>query len=283
MSLITPEVLPGATPAGLHLVGDEQDPAVGKLLRERSKHAIRWGREAADTLDRLSDKTGDIPGRGHVEELHEVSGARRRIGVVVEIRERRPQSITTLHELHLETADRGRRPTGVGSNGLRRERTSVVRVAHREHLIRLPETGGEQQGRVVGLGARGGEEHSSIGNARHLRDHLGELDHRLREVQGRGVEHLAGLFTDRRRDMRVVVADHRGQHPSEEIEVAVAGRIPYLRATASVDLDRFCVQRGDERREYASVSIQKGVFGRLRAHAIETTDPTPARPEWSTG
>ncbi len=134
----------------------------------------------------------------------------------------------------------------MGGDGLRGEGTPVIGVAHREHLIRLPEAGGQQQGGVVGLGARSGEEHTSIGNARHLGDHLGELDHRLREVQGRGVEHLAGLFTNRCRDVRVVVADHRGQHPTEEVEVAVARRVPYLRAAAAVDLDRIRVERGDE-------------------------------------
>ncbi len=81
-------MLPGATPAGLYLVGDEQDPAVGEFLRERPEHAIGWSRETPDSLDRLGDETGDIPGRRHVEELHQVGGAGGGVRVVVEMGER---------------------------------------------------------------------------------------------------------------------------------------------------------------------------------------------------
>ena len=119
-------------------------------------------------------------------------------------------------------------------------------VYNREHLIRLPIARGEEQGGVVRLGARGGEEDPRVRDPRDLGHHLGELDHGLGQVQGRGVEHLAGLLADRGRHLRVVVADHRGQHPTEEVEVAVARRVPYLRAAAAVDLDRFRVERGDE-------------------------------------
>ena len=63
--LDAPEVLPGPAPAGLHLVGDEQDAVLVEDLLERREQAVRRHREATDALDRLGDQRRDVtPGRG---------------------------------------------------------------------------------------------------------------------------------------------------------------------------------------------------------------------------
>ena len=156
MGLVPPEVFAGAPPAGLDLVGDQQDAAGVEFLLEGTEEPIGVGGEPADLLDRFGDQAGDIAGRHHVEHLGEIvdtrlgEGGRQDRGTAAE-------AVAALHETHIEPRDRGRRPR-TGDDGLGGERTTVIAVPHRQHLIALAVAGGEQKRRVVGLRARGGEE-----------------------------------------------------------------------------------------------------------------------------
>ncbi len=78
----------GASPAGLHLVGDEQDAAVVELLVELPEHAVGGCGEATDTLDRLGDERSHVAGRRHVEELDQIVRARVGVRLIVEVAER---------------------------------------------------------------------------------------------------------------------------------------------------------------------------------------------------
>ena len=202
VGLVAPEVFAGAAPPGLDLVGHEEDPVVRQDLLERVEEPVGRRGEAAHALDRFGDQTGDVAGRHHVDHLLEVVGARLGELVVVHVTERTAQSVRTLDEVDREARQAGRRPRRVRRDGLRGERPAVVAVPHRQHFVGLAVAGRQQDRGVVGLRARGGEEHAGVGDARHGGDLLGELDHRLGQVERRGVQDLGGLFLDRRCDSR---------------------------------------------------------------------------------
>ncbi len=243
MGLVPPEVLAGAAPSGLHLVGDEQDPAVVELLAERAEQPVGRRREAADALDRLGDHAGHVARRRHVEHLHQIVEAGVDEGVVVEVAEGRPQPVAAVHELHLQPGVRRRPPRRVRRDRLRREHAAVVAVADREDLVGLPVRRREQERGVVRLAARRREVDAGVGDPGHLGHHLGELDHRLRQVQRRRVQDLRRLGLDRRRDGGVVVPDHRREHTTEEVEVRVTIEVVDVGALAVVDRQRLRVVR----------------------------------------
>ena len=61
--LVAPEVVAGTAPAGLHLVGDQQDAVlVEHLLAARRSSPSGGVHEAADALDRLGDQRGHVAG-----------------------------------------------------------------------------------------------------------------------------------------------------------------------------------------------------------------------------
>src|SRR5206468_12973545 len=63
--LVPPEVLAGAAPPGLHLVGDEQHAVLVEHLAVPGEQAVRRVRVPAHALDRLGDQAGDVAaGRG---------------------------------------------------------------------------------------------------------------------------------------------------------------------------------------------------------------------------
>ena len=140
------------------------------------------------------------------------------------------------------------------------ERSAVVAIAHRQHLIALAVARRQQERRVVGLGTRRREKDPSIGNAREATDPLGEFDHGFIEVQRRGVHHLRGLLGGGGSDLRVVVPDHGGEHPAEEVEVAVATNAEDMASLAAIDGDRLGKHRLHERRQYGAVAgVEIGV------------------------
>ena len=55
-----PEVLAGAAPAGLHLVGDEQDAVLVEDRGVRAEQPVGRHGEPADALHRLGDQAGDV-------------------------------------------------------------------------------------------------------------------------------------------------------------------------------------------------------------------------------
>ena len=75
--LVAPEVLAGPAPAGLHLVGDQQDPVLVEDLLHRAEEAVRRHREAADALDRLGDQAGHVAGGGGLDDVAQVGDAGR--------------------------------------------------------------------------------------------------------------------------------------------------------------------------------------------------------------
>ena len=58
--LDAPEVLAGAAPTGLDLVGDEQDAVLVEDFLVRLEQAVGRHREPADALDRLGDQRADV-------------------------------------------------------------------------------------------------------------------------------------------------------------------------------------------------------------------------------
>lgn len=121
----------------------------------------------------------------------------------------------------------------------------MVAVAHGEDLVALPVGGGEQEGRVVGFGAGGGEEDAGVGDAGELGDAFREVDHLAVEVEGRGVDDAAGLFADGFGDFGECVGGHGGEDAAEEVEVFVAVGVPDVAAFAVGDLDGVFVVEGE--------------------------------------
>ena len=78
VGLVAPEVLAGAAPAGLHLVGDEQDPVLVEHLLHRAEEAVGRDGEPAHALDRLGDQAGHVAGGGRREHVAQVVARRRR-------------------------------------------------------------------------------------------------------------------------------------------------------------------------------------------------------------
>jgi hypothetical protein len=130
----------------------------------------------------------------------------------------------------------------------------VVAVAERQHLVAAPGGGGQQQRRLVGLAARVGEEHLGVGDPRQLGHPLGQLDLPADQVQGRGVDHPARLLPDRLHHFGRVVADHRGQDPGEEVEVAGTLAVDHPAALAVDQLDRLVVVEGQPGRQHLAVA-----------------------------
>ena len=110
MGLVAPEVVAGSTPAGLDLVADEEDAVIVELLLHGTKEPVGRGSKAANTLDWLGDKRGNVASRSHRQELSEVVHAGVGEGGVVGPGEGTAQLVGALHERHLETRVRGRRP-----------------------------------------------------------------------------------------------------------------------------------------------------------------------------
>ena len=226
-------------------------------LFDRAEEAVGRRGEAADSLDGLSDQTGDVAGRHHVEDLLEIVEAGFGVGGIVQLAKRAPQSIATLHEVHRKPRQAGRRPRRVRRDGLGGERPAVVAVAHRQHLVGLAIRGRQQDGGVVGLAAGRDEANPRVGDARHRGDLLGELDHRLGQVESRGVHRPGGLGLDGGDHIGVAVADHRREHTTEVIQVAVALEIPDVAAFAAIDRQRVGVHRVDIRWHHGPISGQK--------------------------
>ena len=98
--LVAPEVLAGATEAGLHLVGDEQDP----VLVEHLLHGAEEARRAASRSRRRPGSARRSCRRRrrlvHMSiDVAEVLHARGRVRVVVEVAERAAQAVAAVHEL----------------------------------------------------------------------------------------------------------------------------------------------------------------------------------------
>ena len=79
------------------------------------------------------------------------------------------------------------------------------------------------------------EEHAV--EARVLDEQLGELDHRLRVVEVRGVDQRLRLLGERLRDHGVRVAEDVHGEAADEVEVLVALRVPDARAFATFEDD----------------------------------------------
>ena len=150
----------------------------------------------------------------------------------------------------------------MGGYGDRREGPAVVTVAQGQDLVGTPVGGGEQQGSVVGLGTRGGEEHPSVGDARQIADQFGQLDHRLGEIESRRVEGAGGLVGYRSGDFRYVVAEAGGEDPPEEVEVPLAFGVEDVAALPPVHGDGLLVVEGQPGGQDLAVALQEfGVGG----------------------
>ena len=222
VGLDAPEILAGAAPTGLHLVGDEQNPVLVEHLLHLAEEAVRRGDEAAHTLDRFGDHRRHITCGGDVEHVAQIVHTRRDELVVGQMAERAAVLVPAVDVGHVHRTQRRRRPGPIAGDRNRRKRATVIRVAHRQDLIRLPVRRGQQQGGVVGFGTRIGEEHLGIGNRRKVGHHLGEFDLLFDQIQRRRVEHLLRLLLDGLDHAGRLVPGHRGQDAAKEVEVLLA-------------------------------------------------------------
>ena len=69
MGLEAPEVVPGAAPPGLDLVGDKQDPVLVEHLLQRGEEPVWGDHETAHSLDRLGDEARHVAGGGGLDDL----------------------------------------------------------------------------------------------------------------------------------------------------------------------------------------------------------------------
>ncbi len=108
----------------------------------------------------------------------------------------------------------------------------MVAVAHRQDLVGAAVAGGQQQGRVGGLGTGGGEEDPGVRDVGERGDPFRQLDHGAGEVERGGVNDAAGLLGDRLGHLGQGVCRHGGEDAAEEVEVAVALGVPDVAALA---------------------------------------------------
>ena len=73
--LETPEVVAGAPPAGLHLIGDEEDAVLVEHFLHGCEEPVGRDDEAPDALDRLGDQARHVAGRGRLDHLAQVPHA----------------------------------------------------------------------------------------------------------------------------------------------------------------------------------------------------------------
>ena len=242
--LDAPEGLACAAPAGLHLVGDEED-AVGveDFLVGREEPVGGHG-EAADALDRLGDERADVGGvdrgaqqRAQVRDAGLDELCVRQVAVGGQL-----LPVRAMQVVSTERVVAARLPASVARDGDGAEGPAVVRAPHREDLVGLAGAEGGGEGGLVGLGAGIGEEHLGIGDARDLGDLLGELDLAADQVERGGVvDPGRDLPLHRLADLSHVVAEHVRENAGEEVEVAVALAVVDAAALAADDLDRLAV------------------------------------------
>ena len=120
----------------------------------------------------------------------------------------------------------------------------MVAVAQSKHLVRAPVRGRQQQRRLVRLGSRRREEDLAIVNRGELGDALGELDGRLDQIKGRGVQHLVSLALDCVDDLGDGMARHRRQDAGKEVEITIPFGIPDVPAFAALERDGLLVVQG---------------------------------------
>jgi len=265
-----PEVLPGATPAGLHLVGDEKDAALVEDLFVRREQPVRWDGEAADPLHRFGDHACDVARRRGVQQLAQVADAGGDVGGVVELAERAAEAVAALGVGHLQGRQAGRRPPAVAGDRGRREGPAVVAVAQRDDRVAASVGRREQQRGLVRLGPGAGEEHLRVRDAGQGRDALGQLDLCPQQVEGRGVhDPPTDLLLHRLAHLGRVVAEHVGQDAREEVEVGGAFAVGDPAARAGHQLERAVVVERQPRRHDGPVPVEQ-VLG---AHAF----PLPRR------
>jgi hypothetical protein len=103
--------------------------------------------------------------------------------------------------------------------------------------------------RLVGLGARVGEEDPSI-SVEQYEQSLGELDLALVQEQVGRVRDLGDLAGDRLDEGRMGVSEGAHRDPGDQVQVFTPLRIPYPAARPSADRDRrHTVVRHQGRRE----------------------------------
>ncbi len=102
VGLVSPEVLAGAAPPGLDLVGDEEDPVLVEHLLHRPEEAVRRRHEAADALDGLGDHAGHVAGGGDGEQVLQIGDAGRGEFGIGQVPEGASVLVPAVHVGHLE-------------------------------------------------------------------------------------------------------------------------------------------------------------------------------------
>src|SRR5579863_5886094 len=267
-----PEVRAGAAPAGLHLVGDQQDTVLVEDLLVRGEQPVGRHGEPAHALYRLGQQAADVgrvdaAGEQGLEVVHAgldvVGVGQAGVGAKVPVGAVQIMSAERVVARHLPGRDTGHRDGA--------ERASVIAPAHGEHLVGVARGEAGQQRGLVRLGAGVGEEDLRILDAGKLDDLLGQFDLVADEVQRRGVHDPGGdLPFDRVPDLGDVVAEHVGQDAGEEVKVAATLAVGDPAALAADDLDRLVVVDPDP------VGDGRAMAGEKLRHAAYS--PAPAAP-----
>ncbi len=255
--MLDAEHLPGAAPAGLHLVGDEDAAGLADGLGDDLEIFLGRNDETARADDHLGQDSGDPAGGGGLNHFLDVLGAgdlARRVGqlqrTTVAVRRE------CVREARHRAADLlpGRLPRG----GDRHHRAARVSVPQHQHLLVAGMDAGQEHRRLVRLGPRVGEERAVEAGRKDLRHHLGEIgEHRIR-VEGRGMHQGLRLTDDRLGHLGMTVPDADRQHAPEAVEVRLAGLVPDMHPLAAHQRQRRFVIGRDAREEITAVLLGGG-------------------------
>ncbi len=167
-------------------------------------------------------------------------------------------AVRAVQVVHGERGQRRALPRTVAGDGDRPEGPAVIAVAQREHLVGPAGRGGQHQRGLVGLGAGVGEEHLGVLDPGQAGQLLGQLHLVADQVQGGRVHHAGvQLALDRLADLGHVVAQHVGQDPAEEIQVAAAVSVGDAAAAAAGEFQRLGVVEREPVGDDAAVPLEE--------------------------
>ena len=197
----------GATEAGHHLVGDEDDPVLRRQLAHAGEVAGRRGVDPCGARHGLEDECGDIAGPFEGDHVFEVGQRPLRLlglGRRVEVRPIRVGGHEVNDALSGVVVGEPARITGDVDGQLR---AAVVAAVGREHLRPACVQTGHPDRVLVGVGSPVREEHVVEVARGAFGDESGRFGAGVVDVLRRDGAQLAGLLLDRRDHTRVLMAD----------------------------------------------------------------------------
>ena len=217
-----------------------------------------------NSLDRFGDETGDPARGGGLDHVLDVAGAAEIAGGIFETEG--TAVAVGVRDMADTRGGAGAEPPGRLSGGAHGQpAAAAVAVAEGDHFGPPGMHFGEQQGHLVGLGAGVGEEALPAVPGRKAGQALGEFHHGLVREQGGDVLEGVHLLVDRPVHLGMAVAEADGEDPAEEIEIAVAVRVPDVLPLAPDDRHGLVVEGLHRRQHVAAVSLADGFGAQQRA------------------